>query len=107
MDALTAGNSFNAAHTAFVKKDMNPRPTPYFSLNWSLYLERSSITGFISTSLKVVSIAVSFFTATRRFAIVLRSEVIFSFLMLRPPPDAITGGASGAAGALPSAGFDG
>ena len=34
--------------------------------------------GFISTSLKVVSMAVSFFTATNLFETVLRNEVIFS-----------------------------
>ena len=37
----------------------------------------------MSTSLKVVNIAVSFFTATKRFATVLRSDVIFSARSLR------------------------
>ena len=78
MEAFTAGNSLRATQMAFVKKDMNPSPTPYFSLKVSLYFERKSITGFMSTSLNVVSMAVSFFTATNRRAIVLRSEVIFS-----------------------------
>ena len=95
--ALTAGNSFSAAHTAFVKNDMKPRPTPYFSLNCSLYFDLKSITGFMSTSLNVVSIAVSLFTATNRLAMVLRNEDIFSDRLVRVPPDAITGGADAAA----------
>src|SRR5690606_10228425 len=37
------------------KKDIKPRPTPYFSLNLSLYFARNSITPDISTSLKVVT----------------------------------------------------
>ena len=50
----------------FCKNDMNPRFTPWVSLNLSLYCFRISIIGSISTSLKVVSIAVSCFTATSR-----------------------------------------
>src|SRR6185503_998157 len=78
MRAPTAGHSFSASQTALVKNDMKPRPTPCFSLNLSLYLARSSIIGAISTSLKVVSMAVSFLTATRRLATVFRNDDIFS-----------------------------
>src|SRR5690606_28806396 len=98
MRAFTAGHSFKAVVTAFVKKDMNPSPTPCFSLKVSLYFERRSIIGCMFTSLKVVSMAVSFFTLTRRFAIVLRREVIFSRRSFRAPA---TGAGAGAA-----AGFD-
>src|SRR5690606_32326501 len=63
-----------------------------------LYFERRSIIGCMFTSLKVVSMAVSFFTLTRRFAIVLRREVIFSRRSFRAPA---TGAGAGAA-----AGFD-
>src|SRR5690606_2587030 len=83
--ALTAGHSFNAWQTALVKNDMKPRPMPYFSLNLSLYRERRSMIGFMSTSLNVVSIAVSFLTATRRLAMVLRREDIFSVRVARAP----------------------
>src|SRR5690606_41003478 len=82
------GHSFNAWHTAFVKKDMKPSPIPYFSLNLSLYLARRSMMGFISTSLKVVSMAVSFRTATSLRAIVLRRDDIFSLRVLRAPTGA-------------------
>ena len=75
--ALTSGNNFNALVTALVKKDIKPKPTPCFSLNSSLYVFRRSITAFISTSLKVVNIAVSFFTATKRSATFRRNTDIF------------------------------
>src|SRR5690606_23041344 len=50
-----------------------------------------SMIGCIFTSLKVVNIAVSFFTLTKRFAMVLRKEVIFSRRSLREPATATTG----------------
>src|SRR5471030_2757624 len=85
MRAPTDGQSFRASQTALVKNDIKPSPTPYFSLNLSLYLERISIMGDISTSLKVVSMAVSFLTATRRLATVLRNKDIFSRRSERAP----------------------
>src|SRR6187402_3679385 len=99
--APTEGHSFNASVTALVKNDMKPKPTPCFSLNLSLYLPRISIIGDISTSLKVVSMAVSFLTATKRLATVLRNDDIFSRFSLLSP--ALTGAAAGAgaAGLLP------
>src|ERR1700761_8870090 len=100
--APTAGQSFRASQTALVKNDIKPKPTLCFSLNLSLYLARNSIIGDISTSLKVVSIAVSFLTATNRLATVLRSDDIFSRRSERAP-DA-TGSAFGAGAA---AGFAG
>src|SRR5690606_39948050 len=93
MRALTAGHSFKAVVTALVKKDIKPNPTPCFSLKISLYLARRSMIGCMLTSLKVVNIAVSFFTLTKRLAMVLRKEVIFSRRSLRVPA---TAGATGA-----------
>src|SRR5471030_316576 len=78
MRAPTDGQSFRASQTALVKNDIKPSPTPYFSLNLSLYLVRSSMMGDISTSLKVVSMAVSFLTATSRLATVFLNDDIFS-----------------------------
>src|ERR1700761_4080945 len=97
MRAPTAGQSFNASQTALVKNHMKPKPTPCFSLNLSLYLLRISMIGDISTSLKVVNIAVSFLTATKRLATVLRNDDIFSRRSLLSP--AFTGAAAGAAAA--------
>src|ERR1700742_267214 len=97
MRAPTAGYSFNASVTALVKNDMKPKPTPCFSLNLSLYLPRSSIIGDISTSLKVVSIAVSFLTATKRLATVLRNDDMRSRRSLLSP--AAGAGVEGAVGA--------
>src|SRR5690606_23822720 len=84
--AFTVGHSLSAMHTAFAKKDIKPRPMPCFSLNFSLYFVRISIIGFMSTSLNVVNIAVSFLTVTKRFAIVFLRDDIFSFLSSRAPP---------------------
>ena len=91
--ALTAGHSFKATQTALVKKDMKPRPTPCFSLNWSLNLARMSMIGFMFTSLKVVNMAVSFFTATRRRETVFLKEDIFSLRTPLGPEAAATGAA--------------
>src|ERR1700760_4462937 len=100
MRAPTAGQSFKASQTALVKNDIKPSPTPCFSLNLSLYLLRTSIIGDISTSLKVVSIAVSFFTATNRLATVLRSDDIFSrFSLLSPGAEGVAAAVAGAVGA--------
>ena len=63
---FTPGYICRARTQALVKKDMNPRPTSCFSLKASLCCLRRSKIGFMSTSLKVVSMAVSFFTETRR-----------------------------------------
>src|SRR5476649_1932949 len=103
MRAPTAGQSFNASQTALVKNDIKPKPTPCFSLNLSLYLLRISMIGDISTSLKVVNMAVSFLTATKRLATVLRNGDIFS---RRSPPAGVVdaGAAAGAAGFAAAAG---
>src|ERR1700760_704219 len=101
MRAPIEGHSFSASVTALVKNDIKPKPMPCFSLNLSLYLPRNSIIGDMSTSLKVVSIAVSFLTVTKRLATVLRSEDIFSRFSLLSP---VTGAGDGdAAGALAGA----
>src|SRR5688572_6070071 len=78
MYAFTAGNSCNATQQALVKNDMKPNPTWCFSLKESLYFALRSMIGFMSTSLKVVNIAVSFFTDTNLRATVFRRLVIFS-----------------------------
>src|SRR5690606_32610025 len=105
--AFTAGHSFNAIVTALVKKDIKPNPTPCFSLKASLYLARRSMIGCIFTSLKVVNIAVSFLTLTKRFAIVLRRDVIFSLRSLRAPATGAVaaGSAAGLLSAFGAAGF--
>src|SRR5690606_31905319 len=94
-----AGHSFNAVVTAFVKNDIKPRPIPCFSLKVSLYFALKSMIGCMFTSLNVVNIAVSFLTATKRLAIVLRNELIFSRRSFLEPATA------GAAGAGLAAGF--
>src|SRR5690606_5970022 len=101
--AFTAGHSFNAVVTALVKNDMKPNPTPCFSLKISLYLALKSMIGCMLTSLNVVNIAVSFFTATRRLAIVLRRELNFSRRSLREKAVFTTGAEAGAVGAAFSA----
>ena len=83
--ALMAGNSASAVVTALVKKPMNPRPTPNCSLKASLCFLRKSMTGFMSTSLKVVNIAVSFLTETKRSATFRRNMLIFSRRVSRLP----------------------
>src|ERR1700761_6063404 len=105
MRAPTAGHSFNASQTALVKNDIKPKPTPCFSLNLSLYLLRISMIGDMSTSLKVVSIAVSFLTETKRLATVLRNGDILSRRSLLSPVFAggVTGAAAGAACAAAAA----
>src|SRR5690606_35190092 len=75
----------NAIQAALVKKDIKPRLVLCFSLKSSLYFFRRSITGCILTSLKVVNMAVSFFTLTKRLEMVLRREDIFSLLVSRDP----------------------
>src|SRR5471032_625188 len=107
MRAPTAGHSFNASVTALVKNDIKPKPTPCFSLNLSLYLPRSSIIGDISTSLKVVSIAVSFLTATKRLATVLRSGDIFWRVSLLSPAGIVAAAGAGAGVAATGAVFTG
>src|SRR5690554_3578515 len=99
MRAFTPGHSFKAVVTAFVKKDIKPKPTPNLSLKDSLYLERRSMIGCMFTSLKVVNIAVSFFTVTKRFAIVLRKEVIFSLRSLRAPATGVGADVAGSVAA--------
>ena len=101
--ALTAGNSNNAIEHAFVKNDIKPNPTPCVSLNLSLYCFLRSIIGFISTSLKVVNMAVSFFTATNLLAIVFLRDDIFSLLTTLSSLTALTTTALGAS-ALAGAG---
>ena len=83
---LTAGNCAMACVTALVKKLMKPNPTPCASRKASLYFARRSITGFMSTSLNVVNMAVSFLTPTKRSATLRRSMDIFSRRTSRDPP---------------------
>src|SRR5688572_15774781 len=80
MDAFTVGNFSRARQIAFEKKLMMPRFTSYFFLNFSAYFSRILLTAVISTSLKVVSMAVEFLEYTNRSEIVLRKRLIFSTL---------------------------
>ena len=80
----TAGNILSARTEAKVKKLINPRPTPCLAAKASLYSLRRSIIGFMSTSLKVVSIAVSFFTLTKRVASLRRSALMRVRVSPRP-----------------------
>ena len=75
--ALTSGKSRRAVVTAFVKNDIKPKFISCLSINFCLNSDLRFIIDDISTSLKVVSIAVSFLTATSLVAIFLLSEDIF------------------------------
>ena len=77
---------------------MKPSLTPYFLRNSSPWRLRSSITGAILTSLKVVSIAVSVFAWTRRSAILRRSGDM-RLRVVRPSREGMETGAAGADGA--------
>ena len=91
--AFTLGNSCSAVAHAFRKNDIIPSLIPCFSTKLFWYFLRNSMIGFISTSLKVVSIAVSFFTDTRRSLSFLRKELNRSRRISRltgffsPPPN--------------------
>ena len=78
ISALTAGISFSAWVQAFTKKPMKPSFTPCFFSNRSLYWLRRLISGCMSTSLKVVSMAAVFWASFRRRAMVWRSLVILT-----------------------------
>ena len=90
---FTDGYNSKARTTASVKKDINPRPTPCFALKVSLYSFLRANIGPISTSLKVVNIAVVFLASTKRSATFLRN--IESFVLDSPlalaPTDPIDG----------------
>ena len=70
---MTSGYISKALTTA----NVNPKPTPCFDLKASLYCVRKSKIGCMFTSLNVVNIAVSLFTATKRCATFLRNIDIF------------------------------
>jgi len=90
------GNFFKAAQAALTKKLMKPRRTPCSFSNFSPYFLRSSMTAAMLTSLKVVSMAFSFFDCSRRSAMRLRSLVMGTRCSGRSPLTA-TGGTTGAA----------
>ncbi len=69
-----------------MKKLINPKPTPCFVLNTSLYSSRKAKIGDISTSLKVVSIAVVFLASTKRSATLRRNIDILLLEAPRLPP---------------------
>ena len=85
----TAGNILRARTEAKVKKLMNPSPTPCLAANASLYSLRRSMMGFMSTSLKVVSMAVSFFTLTSRVASLRRRALMRVRVSPRPADEAV------------------
>ena len=82
INEFTSGNSFAALVTALAKKDINPKLTSNFSLKSSLYFDLKVIILLISTSLKVVNIAVSFLTFTNLLDIFFLSED--NFLLSNP-----------------------
>src|SRR5580704_14143566 len=69
---------------AFTKNDMNPSLTWYFFSKFSLLAARSDCTVLMSTSLKVVSMAICCLASTNRLAAVLRSIVIGTVSCSRP-----------------------
>ncbi|COQ28456.1 Uncharacterised protein [Streptococcus pneumoniae] len=79
ISALTSGYFLSAATAAFVKNDMKPNLVPSWSLmNCSFLRLRKSITFVISTSLKVVNIAVLLDTSNNFLAAVFFLRDIFS-----------------------------
>ena len=74
---------------AFTKKLMNPSFVPCRSMNACLYLLRRSITGFMSTSLKVVRMAAVFWTSLRRWAMRRRRRVMGTRRVDRPDGAAV------------------
>src|SRR3989338_1969464 len=98
IEALTAGKRFSASVAALTKNDMKPRRTPLWDFsNRSLYFERSAMTSVMSTSLKVVSIAMFDWASTRRSATLASRRVIGTRFSARSPPGE-TGAAAGGAG---------
>ena len=77
MKAFTSGFSIKALAQALANRDIKPSLTPNFSTNFSCTSLRSFITLVRSTSLKVVSMAVSFFAFVKRAAMVRRMRLIF------------------------------
>ena len=79
ISALTSGYFFNAATAALVKNDMKPSLVPSWSLiNCSFLRLRKFITFVMSTSLKVVNIAVWLETSKSFLAAVFLRRDIFS-----------------------------
>ncbi|MNX82709.1 hypothetical protein D3C86_1144460 [compost metagenome] len=87
------GNCLRASVTAATKKLMKPSLMPYFLTNWSWYFLRRSITGFMLTSLKVVSSAAVFWTSLRRWAMRARMRVMGTRWLGRRPAGTATGAA--------------
>src|SRR5690606_41575642 len=83
---FTAGYIFKALTTANVKKLMKPKPTPCLFLKVSLYSSLQAKIGDISTSLKVVNIAVVFLASTKRSATLRRNIDILLFVDPLLPP---------------------
>src|SRR5690606_19311995 len=83
---LTAGYIFRALTTAKVKKLMKPKPTLCFALKVSLYSSRKAKIGDMSTSLKVVNMAVVFLASTKRSATLRRNiDILVLVEPLLPP----------------------
>src|SRR5690606_30592372 len=81
--------------------DMKPRRTPLWVFsNRSLYFERRAMTSVMSTSLKVVSMAMLDWASTRRSAILARRRVIGTRFSVRSPAATTTGAAAAAAAGL-------
>ena len=77
IDALTSGYRLSASQQALTKNPIKPNRVPLWVFsNWSLYCDRNAISGDISTSLNVVSIAVCCVAERSRSAIRARMRVI-------------------------------
>src|SRR6056297_1773888 len=83
---FTDGYISNALTTALVKNDIKPKLTPCLSLKSSLYCFLNSKIADISTSLKVVNMAVSFLAETKRSATFLLNMESLERLSPRFPP---------------------
>src|SRR5690606_21725196 len=86
MMEFTAGYIFKALTTAKVKKDIKPNPTPCLFLNLSLDSFLKANIGDMSTSLKVVNMAVVFLASTKRSATLRRNIDILLLEVPRDPP---------------------
>ena len=85
-EALTAGKRFSASQAALTKKPIKPRRVPLWVFSKSsLYWLRSSIIGFMLTSLKVVNMAVPWDASSRRSAMRARIRVIGTRFSTRSP----------------------
>mmetsp|Transcript_54636 Transcript_54636/g.119661 ORF Transcript_54636/g.119661 Transcript_54636/m.119661 type:complete len:306 (+) Transcript_54636:669-1586(+) len=104
MTAFTPGICCKAKALAFTNADMNPKRTPCVDSKTSLYCLRRSMMPVMSTSWKVVSMAVVFWASFRRFAMANRMRFIFTRRSGGPAAAAAAGAAGAAAAGAAAAG---